>query len=100
VTHQPTRIQGDITWRLGGPDAAQLAEDFYVRALDWARRQSSLSWEPRIAMSFAPLRRDQGRGAEAHELLQSVYGRFTEGFNSADLTAARALLEDLHQTKS
>jgi predicted ATPase len=94
------RIQGDITWRLGGPDAAQFAAEFYVRALDWARRQSSLSWELRIAMSFARLRRDQGRGAEAHELLQLVYGRFTEGFNSADLTAARALLDDLRQTKS
>jgi predicted ATPase len=94
------RIQGDIAWRLGGPDAARHAAERYVQALDWARRQSSPSWELRIALSFARLRLEQGRGAEARELVQSVYGWFTEGFGSADLAAARALLDGLHETKS
>jgi predicted ATPase/DNA-binding winged helix-turn-helix (wHTH) protein len=93
------RIKGDITWRLGGPDAARVAGELYVRALDWARRQSSLSWELRIAMSLARLRLNEGRGAKARELLQSVFSRFTEGFSSADLAAAQALLDDLDRTE-
>ena len=89
------RIQGDITWRRGGPDAFQAAVDRYERALDAARRQGSLSWELRIAISLARLRRDQGRGAEGRELLHSVFSRFTEGFGSADIRVARELLAEL-----
>ena len=89
------RIRGDVTWHLGGPDAAQLATDLYMRALDWARRQGELSWELRAAASLARLLSDQGRAAEATALLQPVYDRFTEGFATADLKAARALLDHL-----
>ena len=89
------RIRGDITRHLGGPDAAQLAADLYMRALDWARRQGELSWELRAAASLARLLSDQGRAAEATALLQPVYDRFTEGFATADLKAARALLDHL-----
>jgi predicted ATPase/DNA-binding winged helix-turn-helix (wHTH) protein len=89
------RIQGDITRRLSGPDATQLATDLYMRALDWARRQSALSWELRAATSLAQLWRDQHRATEARALLGSVYGRFTEGFATADLQEARSLLEHL-----
>ena len=90
------RIQGDIARREGGPDATEHAAELYGRALDLARRQNSPSWELRGAMSFARLRLDQGRDAEARELVELVYGRFTEGYSSADLTAAKALLDDLH----
>jgi len=89
------RIRGDITRHLGGPDAAQLAADLYMRALDWARRQGELSWELRAAMSLARLLGDQGRSADATALLQPVYDRFTEGFATADLKAAKALLNAL-----
>jgi predicted ATPase/DNA-binding winged helix-turn-helix (wHTH) protein len=89
------RIQGDITRRLSGPDANQLATDLYVRALDWARRQGEPSWELRAAMSLARLWQDNHRITDARELLGSVYERFTEGFTTADLKAAKALLEDL-----
>jgi predicted ATPase len=89
------RIQGDITRRVSGPDATQLATDLYMRALDWARRQSALSWELRAATSLARLWRDQDRVTEARALLGSVYGRFTEGFATADLREARSLLEQL-----
>jgi predicted ATPase len=49
----------------------------------------------RAAVSFARLRHDQGRRAEAHALLSPVYGWFTEGFDTADLKDAKALLDEL-----
>jgi predicted ATPase len=52
-------------------------------------------WELRAAVSLARLRRDQGRHAEARDLLAAVYGWFTEGFDTADLKEARALLDAL-----
>jgi predicted ATPase len=63
-----------------------------MRSLDWARRQQALSWELRAAISLAELWRGQQRVAEARELLDSVYARFTEGFATADLQHARTLL--------
>jgi predicted ATPase len=71
------------------------AEDHFRQALDWARRQGALSWELRCATSLARLRRDQARHEEARELLASVYDRFTEGFATADLRAAKALIDEL-----
>jgi predicted ATPase len=52
-------------------------------------------WEVRAATSLARLWRDQGRRAEAHDLLAPVYGWFTEGFDTADLKEAKALLDEL-----
>ena len=60
-----------------------------------ARRQGALSWELRTAMSLARLQRDQGCRREALDLLTSVHGRFTEGFGTADLQAAKLLLDEL-----
>jgi predicted ATPase len=54
-----------------------------------------LSWELRAATSLARLLRDQGRFADAMALLQPVYDRFTEGFDTADLMTAKALLDAL-----
>ena len=88
------RIQGDITWRLGGADGIEAAVELYERAFDAARRQGSLSWELRIAISLARLRMDQGRRAEGREVLQAVFSRFTEGFGSADIGVARELLAE------
>ena len=64
------------------------------RALESARRQGALSWELRAATSLARLY-GQNRRTEALALLQPVYDRFTEGFNTADLKAAKALLDTL-----
>jgi predicted ATPase len=89
------RIKGDLLLLQGAPGAAAAAEDHFRQALDWARRQGALSWELRAATSLAGLRRDQGRPAEAMALLQPVYGRFTEGFDTTDLKAAKALLDAL-----
>jgi predicted ATPase len=60
-----------------------------------AREQEAKLWELRAAVSLARLRSDQGRRAEAHDLLAPVYGWFTEGFDTPDLKEAKALLEAL-----
>ena len=60
-----------------------------------ARRQQAKSWELRAAMSLAHLWQQQGRRAEAHDLLAPIYGWFTEGFDTADLQEATGLLEEL-----
>jgi len=71
------------------------AEDCFREALGVARRQEAKSLELRAATSLAPLWDDQGRRAEARELLAPVYGWFTEGFDTADLKDAKALLAEL-----
>ena len=75
-------------------DACQ-AENHFRRSLDQAHRQGALSLELRSATSLARLLRDQGRSAEAMALLQPVYDCFTEGFDTVDLKAAKALLDAL-----
>jgi predicted ATPase/class 3 adenylate cyclase/DNA-binding winged helix-turn-helix (wHTH) protein len=89
------RIKGELIILEGGADAAAAAEGHFLRALDWAGRQQALSWELRTATSLARLMSDQHRVAEAGDLLRTVYGRFTEGFATADLQAAKSLLEQL-----
>ena len=74
-----------------------MAEDCFLRALDLAREQDALSWELRAATSLARLRHNEKRTAEAHASLAPVYARFTEGFETPDLKAARALLAALAQ---
>jgi predicted ATPase len=89
------RIKGELLLLRGTQSAATAAEDHFRQALDWARRQSALSLELRAATSLARLLRDQGHSTDAVALLQQVYNRFTEGFDSADLKVARALLDAL-----
>jgi predicted ATPase len=89
------RVKGELLLLQGAQGAVAAAEDHFRQALDWARRQGALSWELRAATSLARLRRDQGRAADALALLQPVYDRFSEGFDTADLKAARALLDAL-----
>ncbi len=89
------RIKGELVVSEGGPDAAVAAEDHFRQALDWARRQGALSWELRAATSLARLWRDQNRPKAAHEVLAPMYNRFTEGFETTDLKAAKLLLGDL-----
>jgi predicted ATPase len=71
------------------------AEACFQRALDVARLQEAKSLELRAAMSLSRLWQQQGKRAEAYELLAPVYGWFTEGFDTADLQEAKALLEEL-----
>ena len=60
-----------------------------------ARQQQAKSWELRAAMSLARLWQQQGKRAEARDLLAPIYGWFTEGFDTADLQDAKVLLEEL-----
>ena len=71
------------------------AETCFRQALDIARRQQAKSWELRAALSLSRLWQRQGKRDEARELLAEVYGWFTEGFDTADLQEAKALLEEL-----
>jgi predicted ATPase/DNA-binding winged helix-turn-helix (wHTH) protein len=91
------RIKGELLLLQGEPGAASAAESYFRQALDWARRQGALSWELRAATSLARLLSDHGHSADARALLQSVYDRFTEGFDTSDLKAAKALLDTLAQ---
>jgi predicted ATPase len=75
----------------------EAAEELYRKSLGIATEQDAKLWELRAAASLARLRRDQGRRAEARDLLAPVYGWFTEGFGTPDLKEARALLEELDE---
>jgi predicted ATPase len=88
------RIKGDLLLAHPTPDHTQ-AEAAFREALEVARRQSEKSSELRAATSLARLLRYQGRRDEARALLAPVYGWFTEGFDTADLKDARALLDEL-----
>ena len=87
------RLQGELLLRQATPDVAR-AEAYFQQALALARRQQAKSWELRTAISLAHLWQRQGQHAEAYELLRSIYGWFTEGFDTADLQEAKALLEE------
>jgi predicted ATPase len=86
------RHKGQLLLRQGHSEAA---EKLYREALSISQGQEAKLWELRAAVSLARLRRDQGRQAEARDLLAPVYGWFTEGFDTADLKEAKALLEEL-----
>ena len=70
------------------------AEGSFRQAIDIARQQEALLWELRAALSLARLRVTQGRHDEARQLLTPVYDRFTEGFQTPDLRAAKAFLDE------
>ncbi len=89
------RVKGELLRLDGASGAADSAESRFRDALRLANQQGALSWELCTAMSFARLLRDQGNCARALSVLQPVYGRFTEGFETADLTEAEALLSEL-----
>jgi predicted ATPase len=71
------------------------AEACFLKALEVARYQQAKSWELRAAISLSRLWRQQSKRQEACELLAPIYDWFTEGFDTADLQEAKALLEAL-----
>jgi tetratricopeptide (TPR) repeat protein len=89
------RIKGELLLLQGTAGTTEAVEDVFRQALDGARQQETLSWELRAATSLARLLRNRGRPADAIACLQPVYDRFTEGFGTADLTAAKQLLNEL-----
>jgi predicted ATPase len=88
------RLQGELLLRQATPDASQ-AEACFQQTLAVARRLQAGSWELRAAMSLSRLWQQQGKRDAARELLAPVYDWFTEGFDTADLQEAKALLAAL-----
>ena len=88
------RLRGVVLLRQPGTPQEE-AETWLRRAMDVARRQEARSLELRAAMSLARLWQQQGKQADARELLAPIYGWFTEGFDTADLQEAKVLLAEL-----
>jgi class 3 adenylate cyclase/predicted ATPase len=88
------RIKGEIALKLPELGSSQAGE-YFEQALTVARAQQAKSWELRAAMSMARLLCDQGMREKARALLTSIYGWFTEGFDTRDLKQAKALLAEI-----
>jgi predicted ATPase len=88
------RLKGELLLQQS-PDNQPEAESCFQHAITIAQHQSAKSWELRASTSLARLWRSQGKRAEARELLEPVYSWFTEGFDTADLRDAKALLDEL-----
>jgi predicted ATPase len=88
------RLRGELLLELETPDETR-AEEALRRAIEIAQGQKARMLELRAAVSLGRLLRDQGRSAEARELLPGVYGWFTEGFDTPDLRATAELLAEL-----
>jgi predicted ATPase len=88
------RLRGVLLLRQTGTPQEE-AETCFHQALDTARRQQAKSLELRAAMSLARWWLQQGKRSDPHALLAPIYSWFTEGFDTADLQEAKALLEEL-----
>jgi len=87
------RTKGELLLQQENRDCVAAAEGSFKRALEVARKQGTLLWELRTALSLARQWQKSGRGGEAKGLLGPVYARFTEGLATPDLRCARELLE-------
>ncbi len=85
------RIKGELVLLQNGC-GSRVGEDLIVQARRWARQQRAISWELRAALSLGRIWHDEGRDAEARELVASVYNRFTEGFDATDLKSAELFI--------
>jgi predicted ATPase len=88
------RLKGGLLLKQDDSNAAE-ARICFQRAIEIARKQSAKSWELRATTSLARLLNEQGRRDEARTMLAEIYGWFTEGFDTADLKDAKALLDEL-----
>ena len=92
-------LKGELTLQSGvereASEVQQEVEECFQKALDITRRQSAKSLELRAVMSLSRLWQQQGKRAEARDLLAPVYNWFTEGFDTKDLQEAKMLLEEL-----
>lgn len=87
------RLRGEMLLQTGAIEAE--AEACFKSAIEVAKQQSAKSWELRATISLARLQRRQGKITEARQMLAEIYGWFREGFDTADLQEAKALLDDL-----
>jgi len=93
------RLKGDLLLQQHADNQAE-AETCFQQAITVAQNQQAKSLELRAATSLARLWQQQGKRQEAHDLLAPVYHWFTEGFDTADLKDAKALLEELMEGQS
>ena len=96
------RLTGELTLESnasGQVPRMKEAEACFCEAIKIARRQQAKSWELRASTSLARLWQQQGKKAEAHNLLSEIYNWFTEGFDTKDLKEAKALLDELVENK-
>ncbi len=92
------RLKGTLTLQSqvpGSTSKGEEAEACFRKAIELARQQSAKSLELRAVMSLSQLWQQQGKIAEARQLLTEIYHWFTEGFDTKDLQEAKALLEEL-----
>jgi transcriptional regulator with AAA-type ATPase domain/predicted ATPase len=89
------RLRGELLLADQGTAVVPAARACFEQARDVARRQSARAWELRAATSLARLLHQEHDGASARAVLDPIYAWFTEGFETADLRDARALLESL-----
>jgi predicted ATPase len=87
------RLKGELLWHAG--HRPEDAEAYLQRALTIARSRQAKSLELRAALRLSRVWQHQGKGAAAYQLLAEVYGWFTEGFKTAEIQEAKALLEEL-----
>jgi len=87
------RVKGELLRLEDSSTSRERAESQFLRSIECARQQGALSWELRSSTSLARLYQSQGKVAAARSILMPILGRFTEGFQTVDLTVARALLE-------
>jgi len=88
------RLKGELLLQQAQENCSE-AEACFQKAIAVAQNQQAKSWELRAATSLTRLWQQQGKKAEACELLAPVYNWFTEGFDTADLKDAKALLDTL-----
>jgi predicted ATPase len=88
------RTRGELLLAGAVSNAAQAEQSFRL-AIEVARRQKAKSWELRVTLSLSRLLRASNRRDEARAMLSEIYNWFTEGFDTADLKDAKALLEEL-----
>jgi predicted ATPase len=88
------RLHGELRFKKG---QTELAEADFREAIALAQSMGAKAWELRATTSLARLLAKQGRCKEAHTMLAEIYNWFTEGFDTADLKDAKALLEELNE---
>jgi predicted ATPase len=94
------RLEGELTLAQSSvqglaSSVQKEAEEYFLKALEIARKQQAKSLELRAAMSLARLWQSQHKKQDAHQMLAEIYDWFTEGFDTKDLQEAKALLESL-----
>lgn len=93
------RLRGSVLMEVGKSSLKEVAGS-YRQAMEIARGQAALGLELRAALSLARLWQDQGRQREARDLLAETYGRFTEGFDTADLAEVGMILKGERRGKT